>query len=268
MGQKQCCQQDAPPEALGEVLPHDEYYPDSYTNVHRGFSPLGIGGSSDERCRCFRNSDFPTEAVAVSGSQLESLSYEPVRFDVSQTVDVERSQARYTNIVVHSTRARTQRRAQTWDQWLRAATAGRPITLLTSFDRVKREDTGTDEEKDVAAAVTCSKVAATYRLDSSLTKFSISAVEAASSAVAPIGIPIDSIQVICPATDFMLFFDQVEAQLDELEQKRAVMLQYQAPEGQRMRICFLEESEHAKDRFVQALTALWLEKRSDHSMWF
>jgi len=126
---------------------------------------------------------------------------------------------------------------------------------------------GTDESNPGS----CSKVSATYRLDSSLTKLSITANQSieAASPVPPIGVCIDSIQVICPATDFMLFFDQVQAQLDDTEQKRAILLQYQpANDSQRKRICFLEESEHAKDRFVQALTALWLEKRSDHSMWF
>mmetsp|Transcript_98004 Transcript_98004/g.184224 ORF Transcript_98004/g.184224 Transcript_98004/m.184224 type:complete len:265 (-) Transcript_98004:42-836(-) len=264
MGQRQCCQQESiEAERLGEVqLCYDEW---SYDTIRDG-SPLGIVGDPDaDHCRCLRNGEFPTESVAVMPSPLESLSYEPIRFDISQTVDVERSQARYTNIVVHSTRARTQRRSQAWEHWLRAATAGRPITLLTSFEKLIRE--GTDESNPGS----CSKVSATYRLDSSLTKLSITANQSieAASPVPPIGVCIDSIQVICPATDFMLFFDQVQAQLDDTEQKRAILLQYQpANDSQRKRICFLEESEHAKDRFVQALTALWLEKRSDHSMWF
>lgn len=253
-------------ERLGEVqLCYDEWTTASMDTIRDG-SPLGIVGNPDaDHCRCLRNGEFPTESVAVMPSPLESLSYEPIRFDISQTVDVERSQARYTNIVVHSKRARTQRRSQAWEHWLRAATIGRPITLLTSFEKLFREAT---DEDNVGIG---SKVPATYRLDSSLTKLSITAnlpLEATGS-VAPLGILIDSIQVICPATDFMLFFDQVQAQLDEPEQKRAVLLQYQpAGDSQRKRICFLEESEHAKDRFVQALTALWLEKRSDHSMWF
>merc|ERR1719231_1506160 len=81
-------------------------------------------------------------------------------------------------------------------------------------------------------------------------------------------IPVDNIQVVCPLTDFMLLSDVVEAQLDESERARAALVQYLAENGESQRVCFLEESENAKDRCVQALTALWLEKRNDHSMWF
>merc|ERR1711908_218634 len=73
-------------------------------------------------------------------------------------------------------------------------------------------------------------------------------------------VEISNIQVVCPASDFIFFFDEVEAQLDQSERMRAVLLQYiNEMTGDRRRICFLEESEDARDKFVHAITALWLE---------
>jgi len=66
----------------------------------------------------------------------------------------------------------------------------------------------------------------------------------------------------------MLLFSQVDSLLDESELRRAVLIQYLSDASERRRVCFLEQSDAAKDEFVQALTALWLEKRNDHSMWF
>jgi hypothetical protein len=194
--------------------------------------------------------------MASSPSPLESLSYTPVRFDEGSTIDHERSHARYSKIVVHSTRARTQKRSKVWEDWLRAATVGCSITLLNGITE--------DAEDEV---LTMQKVPAMYHLDErALSKLSI--LPAKGEAMSAITILIDSIQVICPATDFMLFFEQVGSKLDESEKTRAVLLQYVTEDSERRRVCFLEESESAKDRFVQALTALWLEKRNDHSMWF
>jgi len=109
-----------------------------------------------------------------------------------------------------------------------------------------------------------------YYLDRELTKLSIvpSGSTSAESAIPPITIMVDNIQVICPLTDFMLLADVVEAQLDEGDRARAALLQFKTESSAQKRVCFLEESEISKDRFVQALTALWLEKRNDHSMWF
>jgi len=210
-------------------------------------------GEPGQRCGCFnphaeQQADSPTQP-------LETLSYVPVRFDESSTVDAERSHSRYSKIMVHSTRARTQRRSKVWEDWLRAATAGRAITLLN----------GLAEDSENQASV-LEKIPAMYHLDRPLTKLSF--LPANGAEVPAITILVDSIQVICPATDFMLFYDQVDAKLDESEKSRAVLLQYTTDDTERKRVCFLEESVAAKERFVQALTALWLEKRNDHSMWF
>mmetsp|Transcript_22028 Transcript_22028/g.48686 ORF Transcript_22028/g.48686 Transcript_22028/m.48686 type:complete len:292 (-) Transcript_22028:59-934(-) len=222
------------------------------SNPHNSRSvPMGSRGSQWGCCKT--NTENATMGLAAE-APLEALSYMPVRFDESTTIDVERSHARYSKIVVHSTRARTQRRSKAWEDWLRGATAGRSITLLSGISEASEDE-----------AVKFTKQPAVYYLDRNLSKLSI---HPQSSEVGTTVIPIDNIQVICPATDFMLFFDQVDAKLEESEKNRAVLLQFVTEDTERKRVCFMEESESAKDRFVQALTALWLEKRNDHSMWF
>lgn len=213
---------------------------------------------------CSSSSTAHQEVAGSSGladasplQRLESLSYTPVRFDEGSTIDIERSQQRYSKIIVHCTRARTQRRSKSWEDWLRAATAGRAITLLNLHSE------GADDEAGTASV---EKIAAMYHLDRTLNKLSI--LPAKGEQLPAITIPLDFIQVICAASEFVLFFDQVKESLDESERSRAVLLQYTSEGSERKRACFLEESVAAKERFVHAFTALWLEKRDDHSMWF
>merc|ERR1712167_89164 len=52
------------------------------------------------------------------------------KYDQRDTYDMERSHARYSNNVVHSTRARTQTRLEAWDDFFQAATMGRRVTLM------------------------------------------------------------------------------------------------------------------------------------------
>lgn len=223
-----------------------------------------------EEWGCCRSREDPADSIATSPTSLETLSYSPVRFDVNSTIDVERSHSRYSKIVVHSTRARTQRRSKAWEDWLRAATTGRSVTLLMGTDFQSESSAGTKDMHVQALREAPSKVQAMYYLDRELSKLSILSTDSESgeSAMQPITIMVDNIQVICPLTDFMLLADVVEAQLDEGERARAALLQFKTEGNTQKRVCFLEESESAKDRFVQALTALWLEKRNDHSMWF
>lgn len=191
---------------------------------------------------------------------LESLSYSPIRFDPSTTFDMERSHARYSNNVVHSTRARTQRRSEAWDDWLRAATVGRFVDLLGGLVEAPDEQ--------FAGAT---RTPATYFIDQALTTISIRVHDEGNEAKhLSTSIPIDHIQVICPAMDFMLLEEQLNAQLDATDRGRAVLLEYMSEESSplRRRICFLEATVSDRDHFVQALTSLWLEKRNDHSMWF
>lgn len=209
------------------------------------------------------------EQDAFGPSSLDTLSYVPCRFDVQSTVDADRSQARYSKIVVHSTRARTQRRSKAWEEWLRAATHGREIVLLVGagFESMRA---GSSTDAPSSKPKHCQKVVGKYVLDKGLTELSIlPTIDPGSSPPCePFSIPVDNIQVVCPLTDFMLLSDVVEAQLDESERARAALVQYLTEDNESQRVCFLEESENAKDRCIQALTALWLEKRNDHSMWF
>lgn len=222
---------------------------------------------------CHVRGDVPVGAVGTAqyldpSSKLESLSYLPVRFDEGSTADNERSHTRYAKLVLHSTRARTQRRSKAWEDWLRGATAGRPITLLLGLKTPRRpENPGDRSRSEEASSGECTKVAATYYLDRALTKVSISVTNEKTEPEVS-SFMVDNIQVICPASDFMLFFDQVDAKLDESERARAVLIQYVTEDTERKRICILEATEDAKDKFVQSLTALWLEKRHEYSMWF
>lgn len=248
--QIRCCAQEVADRRIEDLNVHDG--DDAGDYVSQGDSPNQWG-------ECCHVREVPTSHFPDGEFMLESLSHVPTRFDEGTTTDNDRSHARYAKLVLHSTRARTQRRSKAWEEWLRAATVGRPITLLTGF----RSPRAAGEETEP----TCTKVAATYFLDRGLTKVSIYPAGSSNQADA-IAFMVDNIQVICPASDFMLFFDQVDTKLEESEKARAVLLQYVTEDTERRRICFLEESEEAKERFVQALTALWLEKRNEYSMWF
>lgn len=237
---------------------------------------LNMVGGVGRDWRCLRAEDGPNlEVVGPSSDLMESLSYSPVRFDVATTIDIERSQARYSNLVVHSSRARLQRRSKVWEDWLRVAEAGRAITLLTGFPE---ETPRPGDEGKEALPWVCKRTPAKYFLDRALTRILIVAEDEMADKNVPTtetwndAILVDSIQVICTATDFTLFAEQIETQLDDSERRRAILVQYMKEEppmkAEKRRICFLELTSQDKDRFVQALTALWLEKRNDSSMWF
>jgi len=222
-----------------------------------------------EECIWCRSRDGDaSDSIATSATNIESLSYTPVRFDAMTTVDAERSHSRYSKIVVHSTRARTQRQSKAWEDWLRAATTGRAVTLLmgTGF----QGESGEGAKDRPVSPEPPTKIQAMYYLDRALTKLSILPTNPGSgeSVTQPVTILVDNIQVICPLTDFMVMAEVLESQLDEGERARAALLQFKTEGSEQKRVCFLEESQDAKERFVQALTALWLEKRNDHSMWF
>lgn len=134
---------------------------------------------------------------------------------------------------------------------------GRPVVLLQDL-----------EVEESGAPAPARKVAATYCLDIGLSKLSLvprDQEDTGSPHSQSITLLIDNIQVICAASDFMCFLDQFHAKLDEEERARAVLLQYVTEDTVRRRICFLEDSEVAKEKFVKAMTALWLEKRNDGS---
>lgn len=257
------------PDCLPEMRSHEDCFPEADC-----FPEMG-GFHDDEhvlvdQIACCRSHHFPSDSD-LHCSSLETLTYTPVRFDAKSTIDPERSGNRYSKIVMHGSRARTQRRSKVWEEWLRAAAAGREVTLLigSGFQSPRSSDPVMAENVPANVAPP-SKVQAMYYLDRELTKLSILPKNAGSgeSTMEPITILVENIQVICPLTDFMLLSETTEAQLDESERSRAALLQFKTEAAKQRRVCFLEESEDTKDRFVQALTALWLEKRSDHSMWF
>ena len=220
----------------------------------------------DERWYCCKQG-----ASALGPNEtMECLSYLPDRFEDASTIDTERSHARYSKIVVHGARSRAQRRSRAWEEWLRGALAGRPVTLLKEV-----EDHVLGGSADDTLKPKSERISATYRLDRGLSTLSFDVAapplkEADSGGsvehiIQPVvSLLIDNIQVICPASDFVFFFDQMETKLDETEKSRAVLLQYKIDDSgtQRKRLCFLEESSSAKEKFVQALTALWLDKRN------
>jgi len=245
---------------LWELSDHP-HAPQSLVQIHGCSNAPDFPDADDfDCCRA------PGEFTDASLSQpLETLSYTPTRWDLKSTVDVERSQSRYKKIEVHSSRARTQRRSKAWEEWLRAAAAGRTVTLLMGAGFCTPRAAASED-----SPCQCQKVAATYYLDRALTKISILLPGDADDVKAqpPITILVDNIKVVCAMTEFMLLSEAMESQLDEAERSRAALIQYLAEDNTPKRVCFLEESESAKDRSIQALTALWLEKRNDHSMWF
>lgn len=260
-----CCQQNNESDAL--LVTSNCVNSASLTQAQdAGYNMIGDMGRD---WHCLRAEDGPNlEVVGPSSDLMESLSYIPVRFDVGTTIDVERSQARYSNLVVHSSHARLQRRSKCWEDWLRAATAGRNVMLL-SGGFPEQTPSQLKEGALETPRTACEKVPARYFLDRALTRISIMPVEQAGESLASRAsladtILVDSIQVICTATDFKLFADHVEFQLDDAERRRAVLIQYltEVQPKQRRRACFLEATPQDKDRFVQAMTALWLEKRT------
>ena len=99
---------------------------------------------------------FPRSPWQAEGSSLlKSLSYVPARFDEGTTIDVERSQPRYSKIVVH-TRARTQR-SKAWEQWLQGATLGREVTLLEGFDLKELSDDPPPASPEARSSLGCER---------------------------------------------------------------------------------------------------------------
>jgi len=234
-----------------------------HSDAWRPTSPLS---SPEKRCApCCRDNDVATESIQTGASMLETLSYSPVRFDAAATLDVERSQQRYSRIVVHSTRARTRKRSKVWEDWLRTATSsGRQVTLVGTLE-VTREVTGED------SVPACRRIAAMCHLDQAHTRLSVRPLETGDCAEMAATVRINDILVICSASDRAELLDWLVEDLDPSEKACVIFLEYASnPENlnERKRLCFLEESEAARDGFLQAFTALWLEKRTNHSVWF
>lgn len=203
-------------------------------------------------CVCCESRYDPTDISTISPI-VESLHYSPSRFEVSSTFDIERSQARYAK--VSKVRYGCHRRGRLWEDWQHDATAGLPIILLSPFPGV----TG-------CPASSVDKIPAKYFLDRGLTELTLLSTKLGESMM--ITILIDSIQLICPAIAFSPLADEVNRLLSAAEKKQAVLVQYVTEATEWHHLCFIEGSVHKKDRCIQALTALLLEKRLNHGTAF
>merc|ERR1711874_216961 len=99
------------------------------------------------------------------------------------------------------------------EDWMRAATAGRAITLLRVAEVPDGQGRTLEVDGDVPAF---ERIPALYHLDRSLTKFSVLPT-ARGDEKSSIVIAIDSIQVICPAAEYTLFCEKVQSRLDDAE---------------------------------------------------
>lgn len=265
-----CCQQEpvkpdwADELRRGEVNLQDEHYSGSstgYTDLNQQLAKSVPCLPDPRSLACCQEQSIEANGP-VPLQPLESLSYTPFRFDEGATVDVERSHQRYSKILLHSNRARTQRRSKAWGDWISAATTGRAATLLT----------GIAEVGDQQITRPLVPIPATYYLDKSATRLSIRPQSRTDAAMAEaLSIAIDNIQVICPVMDVAQLCNQLDAgNVSAAEKQCAVLLQYSEEDAKidRRRACLIVDSEASRDDFVQALMALWLERRNDHSMWF
>lgn len=179
-------------------------------------------------------------------TSIETLSYVPSRFDENHSIDMERSHARYANIV---TMGRDRWRAvsdESPEDWLRNADNRRVITLLSPCPA------------NVGQPISSvHKTLAMCNFDRHLTMLKI--FPAAVSEPFVLTVPIESIQAICPGTEFMFIASHVEIHVTDAERGLAVLLEYVATSGESRRVGFLAESEDAMNNFVDVISALCLE---------
>ncbi|CAJ1337406.1 unnamed protein product [Effrenium voratum] len=190
---------------------------------------------------------YEVDGQAVS---MQTLNYSPVRYELCETVDTARSQERYSNTLVHTARMNTRRQLLERQAWLSSAVQGRYATMLLSEE-----------------VVAISRVPAKYYLDHNHSALSFLP---GGKDISCVVIMMDAIQAICALTDGMMQITQWESHLTEMEKKCGVLLKYRDDDAAQSsrEICFLEESEAAKDLFIHVLTVLWLEKPQSHSVWF
>lgn len=174
-------------------------------------------------------------------TQLESLGYIPDRFDENQTMDNDRSYSRYSQIILRVS-------AQERVRLPRCSPVGDVITLL-SLCPVLLDVPLTNGER----------YPATCFLDGALTKLTIRPFRHPEAFT--IGIPVDSINVICSLRE--LAFDQKQGMLTEAEMNRAVVMQYLSRNSVSKRVGFLVKSEFIKDHFIQSMTTLWIENHRE-----
>lgn len=199
-----------------------------------------------------------------AAANMESLAYSPVRFDGGTTLDESRAPSRYSDIIVCSTRSRTQSGSKAWSEWLRSATAGCDVAVIRNIALTPRTDGNLSlDTPNSSQHPFMMKIPGKYQLDPLFTKLTIFTHESTELPAEEEVIDLDKIQVVCTASDFPLFLNHLETQLNDVERNSAVMLQYVTDTSatKRNRVVFIESDEASKERFVQTFTALWLERR-------
>ncbi|CAE7224336.1 unnamed protein product [Symbiodinium pilosum] len=188
----------------------------------------------------------------VEPLHMQTLSYSPVKYEECDTIDTARSQDRYSNALVHTARMNTRRQLLDRQAWLSSAVQGRYAMLLLSSE---------------AHGSPLWRVPTKYYLDHNHSSLSFFPGGADGR---HLDIMMDAIQGICSLTDSMMLIAQWESLLTDMEKSCAVLLKYRVDDTKALNceVCFLEESEAAKDMFIHTLTVLWLEKPQPHSAWF
>ena len=126
-----CCQQEGVSPDWADELRRGEvdWQGEHYSGISNGYAapdqPLVESVPCMPDARGFACCQEQTLAASgpVPLQPLESLSYTPFRFDEGHTVDVERSHQRYSKILLHSNRAKTQKRSKAWGDWVSSVTA-------------------------------------------------------------------------------------------------------------------------------------------------
>lgn len=289
----ECCQQESlrrsdnefTPDALAfrvtgmEESPPERVRPLKLNLRHwNGSSPssdfhVETPSSQVDGCSCSCKVDPATCSGALSPEHLsepikmQSLSYNPTQFEECSTEDTDRSQGRYSNTSVLSCRIKTRKQMQHQEAWIQSAVEGRPVTLvLHNSSEVRAGMSGMSMKGDSVPHLR--KVHARYVLDRSHAALSI--LPQGRTDIDAVVVFMEAIKVICSVPDSVLFMAQWGLSLSKMEQNCGVLMQYCCEdEASGVReICFLEESEAAKDTFIEGLTSLWLQKPEKHSLWY
>jgi len=178
---------------------------------------------------------------------VESLSYDPHRFDEMGTLDTERSHVRYSRMPMYNGFMPNQSSSSTAEEWLLGSIHGRPVVFF-GWSAAQNEVVGKFE-----------RIQATFFVDECHTRLTINSVEANERQL--VMILVDDIQMVCAAKDFDYGFD--DGCLTKSERDLTVLIQHMTESDECSRVFFRVDGEFTKDRFVKSLTALWLEKRCD-----
>eukprot|EP00930_Biecheleria_cincta_P055688 TRINITY_DN41983_c0_g1_i1.p1 TRINITY_DN41983_c0_g1~~TRINITY_DN41983_c0_g1_i1.p1 ORF type:complete len:309 (-),score=38.12 TRINITY_DN41983_c0_g1_i1:230-1135(-) len=224
-------------------------------------------------CSCFIKVDsttcngLPSPKHLSEPIKMQSLSYNPTQFEECSTEDTDRSQGRYSNTSVLSCRIKTRKQMQHQEAWVQSAVEGRPVILvLHNSSEVRAGMSGMSAKGDPVPHLR--KVHAKYVLDRSHAALSI--LPQGRIDIDSVVVYMEAIRVISSVPESVLFMAQWGSSLSRMEQNCGVIMQYCCEDETSgvKEICFLEESEAAKDTFIEGLTALWLQEPQKHSLWY